>query len=98
MVEVVEKRVVSNEATVGIYNYRRGRDFVRAAQAMIARGLRVNNEFYVAPAYNQLIAEGQKIVFHNVGKENDGMYGLGVPADLERFLNNPISKKAVEFI
>src|SRR5207244_3676377 len=42
--ETVEKQVVSNEATVGIYNFRRGHDFVRAAEAMIAKNLRVNGE------------------------------------------------------
>lgn len=92
--EVVEKKVVSNEATVGIYNYRHGRDFVRAANAMIASNLRVNNEFYVAPAYNELIAGGHRLKVCNVGRENDGMYGLGIPADLERFLANPVSEKA----
>jgi hypothetical protein len=77
--------VVSNEATVGIYNYRRGRDFVAAAEEMIMRDLRVNGEFYVAPAYNQLIARGRKIAYFNVGREYDGMYGLGIPKDLEFF-------------
>jgi NDP-sugar pyrophosphorylase family protein len=97
VVEVVEKKVVSNEATVGVYNFRRGSDFVRAADAMIAADLRVNGEFYVAPAYNQLIAEGQKLAVYNVGLEDAGMYGLGIPADLERFLANPVSRKAVAF-
>jgi len=83
--EVVEKQVVSNEATVGIYNFRRGRDFVRAAGTMIARNLRVNNEFYVAPCYNQLIEEGAKIITVKTGVERDGMYGLGVPEDLAFF-------------
>lgn len=83
--EVVEKQVVSNDATVGIYNFRRGSDFVRAADAMIAADLRVNNEFYVAPTYNQLIAEGRKIVVAATGREREGMYGLGVPADLDFF-------------
>lgn len=92
--EVVEKQVVSNEATVGVYNFRRGRDFVRAADAMIAADLRVNGEFYVAPAYNQLIAEGQTLAVYNVGREDAGMYGLGIPADLDRFLANPVSRKA----
>lgn len=91
--EVVEKQVVSNEATVGVYNFRRGRDFVRAADAMIAQDLRVNGEFYVAPAYNPLIAEGQKVVVHNVGREDAGMYGLGIPADFERFVAAPVSAK-----
>jgi dTDP-glucose pyrophosphorylase len=87
--EVVEKKVVSNEATVGIYNFRRGRDFVRAADSMIARNLRVNNEFYVAPTYNQLIAEGARIVTMKTGREGSGMYGLGVPQDLELFTRTP---------
>lgn len=93
---VVEKQVISDEATVGIYNFRHGRDFVRAAEAMIAQDLRVNNEFYVAPAYNQLIAEGQSIAIHNIGREAAGMYGLGIPADLELFLTLPVSKRATD--
>jgi len=87
--EVVEKQVVSNEATVGIYNFRAGSDFVRAADSMIAADLRVNNEFYVAPCYNQLIAEGAKVVIHRTGREYDGMCGLGIPEDLEFFKTTP---------
>jgi hypothetical protein len=85
VVEVVEKKVVSNEATVGIYNFREGRDFVRAADAMIAANLRVNNEFYVAPTYNQLIGEGARIITMKTGRETDGMHGVGTPEDLELF-------------
>jgi NDP-sugar pyrophosphorylase family protein len=92
--EVVEKQVVSNEATVGIYNFRRGSDFVRAADAMIAKNLRVNNEFYLAPTYNELLAEGARLQVYNVGREDAGMYGLGIPADLERFLATPVSVRA----
>ena len=84
--EVVEKQVVSNEATVGIYNFRQGRDYVRAADAMIAANLRVNNEFYVAPTYNQLIAAGEKIITMKTGREGAGMHGVGTPEDLEKFL------------
>lgn len=92
---VVEKEVISNEATVGIYNFRRGCDFVRGAESMIARNLRVNNEFYVAPVYNELIEEGARIGVYNVGREGAGMYGLGIPSDLESFLADPISLRAV---
>lgn len=84
--QVVEKQVVSNEATVGIYNFRRGCDYVRAADAMIAKNLRVNNEFYVAPTYDQLIEEGRKVVIADTGREYDGMFGLGTPGDLDFFL------------
>jgi dTDP-glucose pyrophosphorylase len=92
---VVEKEVISNEATVGIYNFRRGADFVRGAERMIAKNLRVNNEFYVAPVYNELITDGARIAIYNVGREGAGMYGLGIPSDLEQFLANPISLRAV---
>ena len=83
--EVVEKKVVSNEATVGIYNFQRGRDFVGSADAMIAADLRVNDEFYVAPCYNQLIAEGGRILVKRTGHEGNGMYGMGIPEDVNLF-------------
>ncbi|MDX5349653.1 MAG: glycosyltransferase family 2 protein, partial [Paracoccaceae bacterium] len=75
VVQVVEKEVVSNEATVGIYNFARGRDFVRGAEAMIAADQRVNGEVYVAPVYDRLIAEGARIECFDIGA---GMHGIGV--------------------
>ena len=88
---VVEKEVISNEATVGIYNFKQGKDFVNAAHRMIAFNDRTNNEFYVAPVYNYLIKEGYRTGYFNIGSEANGMYGLGTPADLSIFLNNPVS-------
>jgi NDP-sugar pyrophosphorylase family protein len=91
---VVEKEVVSDEATVGIYTFARGADFLRAAKAMIAADKRVNGEFYVAPAYNELIAEGAVIGIDNIGAVGEGMYGLGIPADYESFLTLALSRRA----
>lgn len=93
--EVVEKQVVSNEATCGIYNFAHGRDFVQAAEAMIARNSRVNNEFYVAPTYNLLLEKGCELHHVNIGTDGMGMHGLGVPEDLERFLASSLSLRAV---
>lgn len=95
--EVVEKQVVSNEATVGIYNFKCGRFFVEAAESMIAKNLRVNNEFYVAPVYNEMISAGMKVTTYNIGKDLNGMYGLGIPSDLRKFETLGISRKAVDF-
>lgn len=83
---VVEKEVVSDEATVGVYNYRRGSDFVDSAEKMIAKNLRVNNEFYVAPAYNEMIEDGKRIKYFNIGSLGQGMHGLGTPDDLDKFV------------
>jgi hypothetical protein len=64
---------------------------------MIANDLRVNNEFYVAPAYNEMIATGSRIGIYNVGSDRKGMYGLGVPEDLDYFLSLPaLVAKTVE--
>jgi HAD superfamily hydrolase (TIGR01509 family) len=79
--EVREKEVISNEATVGIYYWKRGSDYVRYAEQMIAKGIRVNNEFYVAPVYNEAIADKKKIKIFHVEK----MWGLGTPEDLTYF-------------
>lgn len=93
VVETAEKKVISENATVGIFNFRRGKDLVRSAEQMIADNIRVNNEFYTCPCYNYLIREGKKIGIYGIGEEYKGMYGLGIPNDLDFFLNHPISEK-----
>ena len=62
---------------------------------MIAKNLRVKNEFYVEPAYNEMINDQANITIFNIGKEYDGMYGMGIPSDLEKFIKNPVSKKVI---
>ena len=89
---VVEKEVISSEATVGIYNFRLGEDFVGAAERMISKDLRVNGEFYVAPAYNEMIAAGRSVGIHSIGSEGAGMHGLGIPSDLDAFKALPPSE------
>lgn len=81
---VVEKQPVSDHATVGIYNFARGADFVAAAHRMITRGDRTLGEFYLAPAYNHMIAAGLRVGVHEIAAA--AMHGLGTPADLEMFL------------
>ena len=81
VIEVKEKEVISNEATVGIYYWKRGSDYVKYAEQMIAKNIRVNNEFYVAPVYNEAIADGKKVKIFHIDK----MWGLGTPEDLTYF-------------
>lgn len=95
--QVIEKVVISDEATVGIYNFSKGSDFCKFADVMIKADQRSNGEFYVAPVYNFMIEGGSKVGIYNVGEERDGMYGLGIPEDLEHFLKLDLSKAATEF-
>lgn len=90
VIETAEKKVISQDATVGIYNFAHGRDLVESAEKMIKDNIRVNNEFYTCPCYNYLIKGGKKIGIYSIGEEYNGMYGLGTPHDLEWFLNNPV--------
>ena len=93
VIETAEKKIISPDATVGIFNFKRGRDLVCSAEQMIADDIRVNGEFYTCPAYNYLIKEDKKIGIYPIGEEYNGMYGLGIPSDLDFFLSHPISQK-----
>lgn len=83
--EVKEKVVISDKATVGIYLFKRGKDFVENAIDMIVRNDRVNNEFYVCPVYNYSINKGQKIGIYNI--EKNQMHGTGTPEDLSAYID-----------
>jgi HAD superfamily hydrolase (TIGR01509 family) len=81
--EIREKSVISTMATVGIYHWRRGCDYVKYAEQMIQKDIRVNGEYFVAPIYNEAIQDGRKFKIYNV----NSMSGLGTPEDLNIFLN-----------
>ena len=83
--EVAEKKPISEIATVGIYYWKNGTDYVKYARQMIDKDVRVNNEFYVCPVFNEAIADGKKVKIYDIGEGS--MWGLGTPEDLEVFLN-----------
>lgn len=95
--EVLEKVVVSDEATVGIYSFSKGSDFCKYADYMVHNNIRSNGEFYVAPVYSFLAKDGAKIGVLNIGSDGKGMHGLGTPADLKLFLESDVSSKAIDF-
>jgi HAD superfamily hydrolase (TIGR01509 family) len=82
--EVAEKNPISNIATVGIYYWKNGSDYVKYAEDMINKNIRYNNEFYVCPVFNQAIQDSKKIKTFNIEK----MWGLGTPEDLQYFIGN----------
>ena len=82
--EVAEKNPISDIATVGYYYWKHGSDFVKYAEEMIEKDIRVNNEFYVCPVFNQAIESGKEIRTFDIPK----MWGLGTPEDLKYYLEN----------
>ena len=66
VIQVKEKKAISKYATVGIYMFRKGSDFVNGAIDMIINNDRVNNEFYTCPVYNYLISKNMNIGIFNI--------------------------------
>ncbi len=85
VVEVQEKKPISNKATVGIYYFRKGYDFVEAAIDMVLDQNTVNGEYYTCPVYNYLIKKGMNIGIFDVDEKL--MHGLGTPEDLDLYLS-----------
>jgi dTDP-glucose pyrophosphorylase len=86
VLEVAEKNPISDQATAGIYYWKQGSDYVKYAEQMIAKDIRVNNEFYVCPVYNEAIQDGK--IIYNYSIDADKMWGLGTPEDLNYYLEN----------
>lgn len=81
--EVAEKKVISNLASVGIYAWASGAEYVKYAEQMIDKGVKTNNEYYICPVYNEALYDSKKITYSNVSS----MYGVGTPEDLEVYLD-----------
>lgn len=80
VVETREKQVISNHAAV-MYYFTKWRYFVSAAEAMVAQNIRYNNEFYMCPVYNEVIAQGK--IVRTVPTQL--ALHLGTPEELEYF-------------
>jgi hypothetical protein len=87
--EIAEKKVISDNANVGIYGWAKGSEYVKCAEQMIAKDIKTNNEFYIAPVYNEAIADGHKVVPYFV----EEMHGIGTPEDMNNYINGVINAK-----
>lgn len=88
VIEVAEKKPISNIATVGIYYFKSSLQFIAATLKMIDANERVNNEFYTCPVYNYYIKKYPKVGIYNI--EYAKMIGLGTPEDLNYFIKNQL--------
>ncbi len=80
--EVAEKKPISNLATAGAYYFKKGKDFIKYAEQMIASNIKTLNEFYVCPVYNEYIRDGKKIRIFPVRK----LWSFSTPKDVECFI------------
>lgn len=80
-----EKEVISKHALVGLHYWRRGRDFVAAAERQIARYTEPSGaECYISETYNILIDQGLRI--KAVHTSASSFTPLGTPKDVASYL------------
>jgi 3,4-dihydroxy-2-butanone 4-phosphate synthase len=89
VIEVAEKKVISDNALAGAFYWRRGSDFVKYTNQMINKNIRVNNEFYIAPVFNEAIGDNQMIKNYTIYD----MKSMGSPSELNSFLDWVETKK-----
>lgn len=88
IVELREKVRISDHATVGLYGF----DSVARYRSAYARyfavtGNEEKGERYIAPLYNQVIADGGEVGLTQLALEDVGM--LGTPEQLSSFIVDP---------
>jgi len=83
--KVAEKIVISDKASAGIYYFKKGSDYVSAANRMIDKDIRTNKEFYICPVYNELVEDKKRLSIYEINVNNKHM--LGTPEELKIFLD-----------
>lgn len=81
VVEVAEKRRISENASTGIYYFSTGRDLKELGHKMINNDERELNEFYVIPLYQRMINAGMDIRI----SQADEMWDMGTPEAKQLF-------------
>jgi NDP-sugar pyrophosphorylase family protein len=95
VIQTAEKILISDTATAGLYYFRRGRDFVSAARAMLANGRSRNAELFVNPCFNELIRRGKTVLAYPIRR--DEKIEMGTPDDLRQsrlWLDQPAVQSA----
>lgn len=80
--EVAEKKPISNLATAGVYYFKRGKEFIKYAEEMIAADIKTLGEFYICPIYNEYIRDAKQIRIFPVKK----VWSFSTPKDVEFFI------------
>lgn len=83
VIETAEKRPISNLATAGFYYFKKGSDFVKASMSMILKDAHVNGQYYVCPAYNELILAQARIGISKISKSS--YFSLATPQGVRNY-------------
>ena len=79
IIEIAEKKPISNIANAGIFYYKSGSGMITAIEKMIEKNIRTNNEFFLSTAFNEFILKKQKILSYHV----EEVKSMGTPEELD---------------
>lgn len=81
--EVAEKHPLSARAIAGFYYYKKGRDFVEAAEKALLKRNEVNGIYYLSASMNELILMGKKVGYYDIAQEV--YHSFYSPAKIEEY-------------
>ena len=85
VVDLAEKKAISDIALVGIHYWKKAKDFIDSAHSLMRDFTRKNKpECYISETYNYLISSGSDI--SNYHLEPNQYSSLGTPADVKKYL------------
>lgn len=88
--EMAEKQPISIWGSVGLYYFRRWKDFSDAFEEMADQLMEDYGEIYIAPLYNYLIEHGK--IIHPIPLPKDSYAALGTPEELDYFMKEKYPK------
>ncbi len=84
VIDVAEKKRISNHASTGMYYFAQGREFLAAAEEMIASQEKTHGEYYVMPVYKHFVQRQQRVELSMART----IWELGTPDSLEKFITH----------
>ena len=90
VIELAEKRVISNKAVAGFYYFKDEAIFLDAGQSSLLSGDSLNKKFYISSAINQIILKGENVSCYQIDKEQ--YHSFYTPEGIENFSNVESSK------
>jgi len=84
VIQIAEKKAISDIALVGLHYWKKGSDFVWSAEKLMEHEDKTKNEYYIAPTYNELIKTGKNIYTYHINK--DDYISLGSPEELKEYV------------
>lgn len=70
VVEAAQQNPISTNATVGLFWYARAEYFVEAAKQMIIKNAKINDRFFIAPAFNEMILKEKYVGVTQINKSD----------------------------